>query len=140
LSVFTDPAKIIGGLNQPNSKVLLPNPVNNASPSELIFGMHHPIGQRDPAISFQVIRWEIEGIYALHNSGNRSRPYYIKWASHITSIQDTYLSWLSIHMTAAHEISISVMNIGRIYPLRFREGRDLSLQCLHLVRKLLFLF
>jgi hypothetical protein len=87
-----------------------------------------------------VIRWEIEGIYALHNSRNRSRPYYIKWTSHITATQDTDLSWLSVHMPTAHEISISVMNLGYVDSLRFRESQDLSLQCLNLLNNLLFLF
>ena len=114
-----DPAKIVGGFDKAGSKVLLPNPVNDAPPGELVPGVDHPIGKRDATIPFRMGLGKIEGIHALDNSGHRCGTDLTKRAGDITAIQNANLPWLPVHMTTTNEIPFSMMNGRHIGTVEF---------------------
>ncbi len=91
--------KVVRSLNQPATKVMLPDTIHNRAPGQRVIVPRQPVGQCGPAISFGVLRREREASclsVTFSRSGSVPGTEGVRGCRDVPAMQQVNGSWFAV--------------------------------------------
>src|SRR5688572_23959018 len=110
--------KIVRGIDQAPAEVILPDAIDNRTPSQWIVSASDPLRERHTTFSFRMLFGQWKSPIQSGNDRNRARTHGSRWRLHIATLENADFTWLAVVLSSAGERTTTSMNTSTIHELR----------------------